>query len=277
MGRITGRKEKNNSLKTLWTVVVALFTVLLLLLTIGIVALRIGNTLPEDKDIIFIVPKDPGSHFEDGEGTWETRQEISIFQSQYVNGENQTTVISQDGNTIIAPGTVSTYSFCMYNDGNMALTYDFSFSFLLTIGGDVTDVGAFPLLIRMTNTRGEYVIGEEMKWVRLSADNVGECKGILGASSYEQFTLQIMWEFEGNDELDTALGNEATKSSVSLTFHINSYVETYSDPAAQGGVVVSDGIDYSQFEFGGLIRWKWMLVVLGLLAICIGYLVLSRD
>ena len=71
MGRITKRNENNNALKTLWTAVVAVFTVLLLLLTIGIVALRIGNTLPENKDIILIVGKDPGSHFEDGEGVWE--------------------------------------------------------------------------------------------------------------------------------------------------------------------------------------------------------------
>ncbi|MBO5457365.1 MAG: hypothetical protein J6A24_00210 [Clostridia bacterium] len=276
MGRITKRNENNNALKTLWTAVVAVFTVLLLLLTIGIVALRIGNTLPENKDIIFIVGKNPGSHFEDGEGVWEAHQEVSIFQSQYVNGENQTTVISQEGDKIIAPGVVSTYSFCMYNDGNMALAYDFSFSFVLTIAGIDTDAGAFPMFIRMTDTRGEYVIGGESEWVRLSSENLGECKGVLGAKSYEQFNLEIMWAFEGNDELDTALGNESTKSDVDLTFHINSYAEEHSDSTAQGGVPIM-GDDYDQMEYGGTIRWKWFLVVLALLAICVFYLIFSRD
>ena len=171
---------------------------------------------------------------------------------------------------------MSTYSFCMYNDGNMALAYDFSFSFVLTIAGIDTDAGAFPMFIRMTDTRGEYVIGGESEWVRLSSENLGECKGVLGAKSYEQFNLEIMWAFEGNDELDTALGNESTKSDVDLTFHINSYAEEHSDSTAQGGVPIM-GDDYDQMEYGGTIRWKWFLVVLALLAICVFYLIFSRD
>ena len=85
-----------------------------------------------------------------------------------------------------------------------------------------------------------------------------------------------MWAFEGNDELDTALGNESTKSDVDLTFHINSYAEEHSDSTAQGGVPIM-GDDYDQMEYGGTIRWKWFLVVLALLAICVFYLIFSRD
>lgn len=102
-------------------------------------------------------------------------------------------------------------------------------------------------------------------------------KGIVGASSYEQFTLEIMWAFEGNDELDTAIGNAAAKSSVDLKFKIDSYAEENFNPSAQGGVVVSqDTIDYDNYEFGGTIRWDLFAILLALLAVGVIYIIVWR-
>lgn len=275
--RIIRRHVKDNTLRGLWTVIVVLLTIILSLLTVGIVALRIGNTLPEGVDIFFIVPKNPDFHIEDKDGIWEAQNQVDIFSSEYVNGENQTTVLSQNGDDIIAPGTVSTYKFCMYNDGNMAIAYDLGFSFTLTIDGVEKNASSFPLSLRMTRTDGKYVMGGEDKWVNLDAGKVGEYDGILGASSYEQFTLEIMWAFEGNDELDTALGNAAKNSSVDLKFQIQSYAEENGDSTVQGGVAISqDAIDYNEYEFGGTIRWELFAILLALLALCVLYIVIWR-
>lgn len=277
MRRIIRRHVKDNTLRGLWTVIVVLLTIILSLLTVGIVALRIGNSLPEGVDIIFIVPKNPDFHVEDKDGIWEKQTQVDIFSSEYVNGENQTTVLSQNGDDIIAPGTVSTYKFCMYNDGNMAIAYDLGFSFTLTIDGVEKNASSFPLSLRMTRTNGKYVMGNEDKWVNLDAGKVGEYDGILGASSYEQFTLEIMWAFEGNDELDTALGNAAKNSSVDLKFQIQSYAEENGDSTVQGGVAISqDAIDYNEYEFGGTIRWELFAILLALLALCVLYIVIWR-
>ena len=152
------RQEKDDGgLKALWTVLIALLTAALLLITVGVVALRIGNTLPERTDIFFIVPKNPEFNVGDAEGKWEVDKQVDIFSSSYQNGENVTTVFSQAGDDIIAPGTVSTYSFCMYNDGNMAIAYDLNFSFILKIDGVQTNAEVFPLSIRVTRTDGRHL------------------------------------------------------------------------------------------------------------------------
>ena len=269
------RYYSNNGLKALWTGLVTLAVIALLFITIGVVALRIGNSLPEGVDIILIVPKTPQFDVGDEKGSWETNTQVDIFSSSYQNGENVTTVLSQTGEDIIAPGTVSTYSFCMYNSGNMAMAYDLDFSFVLKINNVTANAEAFPLAIRMTRTDGAYVVGGSDKWVNLTAGVIDTYKGIVGASSYEQFNLEIMWAFEGNDELDTALGNAAAKAPVSLTFQIHSYAETSENSTAQGGVVVNEGVN-DGYEYGGTIRWELFLPVLVLLCALGMYVVIWR-
>lgn len=277
MRRVIQRHVKDNTLKGLWTAIIVLFVIILSLLTVGILALRIGNTLPEGVDIIFIVPKHPGAHVEDKDGVWEKQTQVDIFSSQYVNGENQTTVLSQNGEDIIAPGTVSIYQFCLYNDGNMAIKYNLDFSFQLTIDGVESNADAFPLSLRMKDTNGKYVMGNEEKWVNLKAGKVGDYDGVVGASSYEQFTLEIMWAFDGNDKIDTAIGNAAAKSDVDLKFQIDSYAEESGNPSAQGGVVISkDAINYNEYEFGGTIRWELFAILLALLTVGVIYIVVWR-
>ena len=134
------------------------------------------------------------------------------------------TVLSQNGDNIIAPGTVSVYRFCMYNQGNMAVEYDLGFTFQLTIDDKAANAQSFPLQIRMTRTDGEYVLGGADEWLSLAAGKLGEYKGVVGASSYEEFTLELMWAFEGNDELDTALGNTSINLPVDLSFNIDFFV-----------------------------------------------------
>ena len=99
----------------------AIAVIALLFVTIGVVALRIGNSLPDGTDIYFITPKHPDFDINDSENAWQTNQKVSIFSSSYENGQNVTTVLSQNGDDIIAPGTVSIYKFCMYNNGNVAM------------------------------------------------------------------------------------------------------------------------------------------------------------
>ncbi len=273
MGRIS--RSYGGGVKTLWTLIVALTTVLLLFLTIGIVALRMDNSLPAGENVYFIVPKNPSTQMGDDESGWKTQNDVSIFSSQYVNGENQTTVLSQNGDNVIAPGAISKYSFYMRNGGNMAVRYDFDFAFILKIAGVETKASEFPLSVRMTDTKGNYVMGSASEWLGLDADKANECSGILGANSYEQFDLEIMWAFEGHDELDTMLGNESAKSSVELTFHINSYAEEHFDATAQGGVEITEGSNFNG-EYGGEIRWEWFAILLAALALCTLYLVIFR-
>ena len=54
----------------------------LLLMTLGIIALRVGNYLPENTDILFIVGKNPNMDVGDNEvPSWQTGQQVNIFQA----------------------------------------------------------------------------------------------------------------------------------------------------------------------------------------------------
>ena len=254
-----------------------LVVAILLLLTIGIVALRITNTLPEGVDIHLMVPKNPSVSVGDEEGSWQNSTKVSIFSSSYENGENNMTVLSQNGDNIIAPGTVSVYRFCMYNQGNMAVEYDLGFTFQLTIDDKAANAQSFPLQIRMTRTDGKYVLGGADEWLSLAAGKLGEYKGVVGASSYEEFTLELMWAFEGNDELDTALGNTSINLPVDLSFNIDSYAVEAEDSTLKGGVYVSqDSLGENAYEKGGTIRWELFIPLIVALIVSGMYLVLWR-
>ena len=255
-------------IRPIWSVFLLIVVILMILLTLGISALRIGNFLPENTNVIFIVPKEPSFQTGEGEDVWSTQTKLDIFEAQYVNGEGETTVYSQDGDKIVAPGTVAAYDFCVYNDGNMAMAYEVGFSFALQVGGIAAET-AFPLSLRLRRTDGEYLAGGGDDWERLPLNGEWEYTGILGVDSYERFALEVRWEFEGNDELDTAIGNGSAQAPVTLSFVIDTYAEANDDPTAEGGVAVDDGEwAASGGEYGGTIRWDlFAILILATLAL----------
>ncbi len=232
----------------------------LLLMTLGIIALRVGNYLPENTDILFIVGKNPHVDVGDEEfPSWQTGQQVNIFQSAYQNEQGVPTVVSQDGTKVIAPGTLSTYQFTMCNSGNMAVLYETDLNFTLKIGGEKQKDYDFPLLVRLTTESGDYIIGGEDEWVNVSDAILSSHVSLLGANSYETFTLELLWRFEGgNDELDTLYGDLAAQKGVTLTLDIHTYAEEHVEPEAQGGIRMAvEGTP----EYGGTIRWLWLTML----------------
>lgn len=253
-----------------WIMLMVNIVFLVLLMTLGILALRVGNYLPEDTDILFVVGKSPSVEFGDGESnSWQSGKNVNIFQASYVNGEGVTTVVSQDGTSLIAPGTQSTYRFSMYNNGNMAVVYQTDLDFTFKIGGLAQAQYQFPLKVRLYTQNGDYLIGGESTWVNVSEAVVSAYVSQLGASSFETFTVELMWQFEGgNDELDTLYGDTAVDMGVSLTLGINTYAEEHIDPTAKGGTPI-DGAE-SQ-EAGGTVRVLWLVLLLIFAAILVFY------
>ena len=245
-----------------WIMLMTNIVFILVLLTIGIVALRVDNVLPEGVDILFIVSKDPEVTVDDDKNAWTMGRNIDIFKANYENGEGKTTVASVDGTKVIAPGTQTTYKFSMYNSGNMAVVYATDLDFTLKIGGEITDSENFPLQVRMINASGEYMIGSETEWVRVYDATLSQYASQLGASSFETFELQLLWEFDGgNDALDTLYGDLAAEKGVTLTMDINTYAVEHDDPRAQGGLSISDDTKRNQ-EYGGTIRWIWLIMLM---------------
>jgi hypothetical protein len=272
---INDEKPKNTTgsrKQWVWIMLMVNIVFMLLLITLGIIALRVGNSLPEGTDILFIVGKNPSvtvGDSENGGGVWEAGKNVNLFKAEYKNGKGQTTVVSQDGTKLIAPGTKTTYTFTMQNNGNMAVVYETDIDFVLKVGDEKVDASNFPLKVRLVNDRDEYIIGEEDKWVQVHQATIAQHPGLLGANSYENFTLQLYWEFEGgNDELDTLLGDLSSEKGVTLTLKIKTYAEEALDPTAQGGNKIEvEGTE----EHGGTVRWLWLVLLMTNSAILVFY------
>ena len=261
---------------------------ILLLVTLGVIALRVNNVLPEDQDIFFVVGKNPSFELSDGEGKkWNNETNVNIFKSDYTNGEGKTTIISQNGDKVIAPGSTSSYKFAMYNNGNMAVMYETDVDFSLIIKGAENKDIVFPLKVRLYTDSGKYLVGSETEWANINDIKVDAYLSQLGASSYESFTLEVKWDYEsGNDELDTLLGNMSAEhgnnnsedKGIAVNLSINTYAEEHVDPTAKGGTPI-DAETGGEVEYGGTVRWLWFILLftnVGMLLFYIAWLLNKR-
>ena len=266
---------ENNKIKSsdekrawIWIMLFVVIILFLLLMLLGIIALKVGHYLPEDTDIIYIVGKDPSVE-EGEEDIWESGKEVTIFKTNYVNGEGKTTVVSQDGTKLIAPGTQSTYKFTMYNNGNIAVVYEIDLDFILKIGDKIQNEFIFPLKARLLIENGNYLIGDETEWVNVADATLSKHVSVLGARSYETFVLELLWEFDGgNDALDTMYGDASAEKGVKLTLGINTYAEEHIDPAATGGTRVDISEKSERIEQ----RVLWIIILLLSAIIIVGYI-----
>jgi hypothetical protein len=260
---------------------------ILLLVTLGVLALRVSNVLPEDQDIFFVVGKNPSFELSDGEGKqWKNETNVNIFKSNYENGKGVASVISQNGDKIIAPGSTSSYKFAMYNNGNMAVMYETDVDFSLIIKGMENKDIVFPLKVRLYTDSGKYIVGTETEWANINDVKIDAYLSQLGASSYESFTLEVKWDYEGgNDELDTLLGNMSAEQGnngedkgVAVNLSINTYAEEHVDPTAKGGTPI-DAETHDDVEHGGTVRWLWFVLLfinVGMLLFYVAWLLNKR-
>ena len=281
MSESAGRKLPNNTAtgnlarvferrSWMWIMLMVNVVFILLIMTVGIIALRVDYSLPDGTDILFIVGKEPEFYTEDDKGVWTTGRKVDIFKTEYINGEGQTTVSSSDGTKVIAPGTQTMYNFAMQNSGNMAVVYATDLSFNLKIGNEVVGSEKFPLKVRLVNSSGEYLIGGDDTWVQVHEATLTQYSSQLGASSFEDFKLELLWEFDGDDGIDTYYGDAAATDGVTLTLAINTYAIEHDDPRAEGGKPISE--DNKHQEYGGTVRWLWVIMLLLNISIIIFYI-----
>ncbi|MBQ8403329.1 MAG: hypothetical protein IJX55_02755 [Clostridia bacterium] len=221
----------------------------LILITGWAVIMRVGNFLPNEVDVILLVPKEPSASVGDGTGAaWETSTDIDIFSARDENGN---IVVSAAGDQvgddkIIAPGTQGNYKFYVNNNGNVALDFDVTFKATLTADGVPVKIGDFPVQVRLSNHTGKYIAGSETEW--LSLEEFGDTTdfglvegytvdaGVVGKDSYYSYTLEWRWLYEGgNDELDTYFGTYAAEKDLVVALNIITYAEQSLDADATGG------------------------------------------
>ena len=274
-----GRETSPSTRKQwVWIMLMVNIVFVLVLMTLGIFALRIGNTLPEGTDILFIVAKNPSAEVEDESGiVWEKHTNVDIFKTSYKNGNGEFTVVSNNGDKVFAPGTATSYKFTAQNSGNMAVDYTIDLNFVLKSGGEKMDLTNFPISVRLTNTSGDYLIGDKNTYVPVERAILSTHADLLGAYSYETYELEIYWPYEsGNDSYDTFLGNLSAEKEVWVTMELDFYAFESLDATAQGGVQIE--VEGTK-EYGGTIRWLWLMLLMintGILVFYIAWLMNKR-
>ena len=170
----------------------------------------------------------PGFQVVDNGTIWSSETDIEIFRVSYQNGECQVTVNSQNGDTVLAPGTSNTYQFVLENTGNVPLAYTMSMEAYFSH----TDY-PIPISVRLTDLNGEYLLGSEEKAAPVMELNGVSREGTVRVDHLVPYTLQWEWPFSEDDAYDTLLGNMATEEDITLTIVIRT-TASYTDSPNPG-------------------------------------------
>lgn len=260
----------------LWTCIIVL--IVLVLLTATVLVITIGNFLPNEVNVFFLVPKEPSFEAGGENGSWSADNSLEIFKSEYRNGKGEIIIQSSNGDDVIAPGAEVDYSFDLNNNGNIALDYEMDMNFKFTIDGEETSLEEIPVEVRLRRNDGTYLAGDEENFIPVHAVSTVSDDGTLGVKSYVGYTLDLKWSVDAGDDLqDTYLGNLSCEKDVVFSLEISTYATENSDPYAQGGTVDEDADDEA---VGGSIRW-WpfailLWIILLLIAASIWLFILKR-
>ena len=160
---------------------------------------------------------------------WKTDTEVEIFRTRYDNnGDLIFTVDSQMGDSVLAPGTVSSYSFTVANTERPPLDYELSFEAWME-----GDDELLPVYVRLSNGEGEWLLGGSGSWSPVRRLNEASDEGTLRFAETEEYVFEWKWPFERSgkegvafhDAEDTALGNEAVDRDISLHIRIMTVAE----------------------------------------------------
>jgi len=215
--------------------ILLLILLLLGLLTAAVLASRLGNLNKDDGDNTISIGDDSGKvDTGDDDAPLEAellvKKDATIFCTSYEKGH--VTVLSGDGDKVIAPGTKWNYKFTLLNTKNASLDYEIHIK--ATVEG-LEDTKNFPVLGRMRGP-DKWVIGKGGRYVPVLEMPVTADKGVLAGGNTATYTFGWKWPFEsGNDELDTLLGNMTIEEPIILKIHISVYAWNDEIPDKPGG------------------------------------------
>lgn len=178
----------------------------------------------------------PGFEVRDPNTVWSGETDVEIFSIRYDNESGETTVRSQDGTKVLAPGTGSTYEFALENTGNVSLDYT------LEMDAWFSDAEyPIPVVASVVGHDGQYLLGGEGEMVDVLRLEEVLQSGTIAAGNIMPYALNWEWPFELDDAYDTMLGNMAVEEDLTLTVVIKTTASYSENPDGPGGIPPQTG------------------------------------
>ncbi len=211
--------------------------------------------------------RDPKAVFQDAEGRWKGTATVQIMKAQYdENGD--VTVKSAYGDKVVAPGTANSYYFDIKNTGNTSIHYNINTETVLEVTAE-GQTYTVPMEARFYDYKGRYLLGTENSYADMAGLDGLATSGNLSPKHYARYFLDWRWPFEGNDELDTMLGNLSAESdSVVVTVKIN--MTATGTGGVEGGEIIGGGIALDSVQTGDSARiglWVCLCMMSGCMLI----------
>ena len=188
-----------------------------------------GNVQPGDGNVTMAVtPMAPTmDNTQSGSPIWIGFSDLELFRMEYENESGEVTVSSQNGDKLVAPGTKNTYTFTLQNTGKIALDYTMTMEAYFTMG-----INTIPLNARLLDHKGNYVLGDENGMADIMELNNVSVTDSISSGYIAPFTLEWEWPFEGDDAVDTALGDLKVDVDAALTI----VIKTVAESGSEGGI-----------------------------------------
>lgn len=175
--------------------------------------------------------------------------QIELFSVEYKNASGEITVKGANGEKVIAPGTAVEYTLKFRNTDKTAIDYD------MIPNIHFTSEYELPILVRMLDTDGSYLVGNEDTWVEISELNSILEHATLKKGESVEYVFEWKWEFEsGNDEYDTELGNASVTTDIGVIVEFSVHAEANTNVAINGGFMDSG--------LGCIVLWGILLLLL---------------
>ena len=201
----------------------------------------------------------PGFRTYDENTVWSGETDVQIFCITYDNDSGETTVRSQDGVKVLAPGTGNSYHFTLENTGNVPLEYTMEMDAWFSHGEY-----PIPIYASVTDYEGSYLLGSDTQMVDVLRLKEVHESGTIDVGYLQPYTLNWEWPFELDDAYDTMLGNLAVDTDITLTVAIRTSASYY-DGEDPGGTPPKTG-DESQVLLYGVMLALSLAGLLMLLA-----------
>lgn len=267
---------RSENKKRIWPIVLILF--ICVAATTFTLMNRLNLFMEDDKGAIDMAPANIGEaaavtsdetggtvqpeyNFEAGDDktVWSSNTHVEMFKISYENGEKNLTVVSDNGEQVIAPGTDIKYTFKFKNTGDAAIDYTVDIDAYCT-----PDNIEIPVEAKVYRYDNEWIVGGSDHYGSVKALDSAKDSATLGAGRYTYYTLEWKWPFEsGDDAYDTYLGNLAAQKDIVFTIGISTVATQSIDPYSDYGIVIpKTGDSTNMLLWGALIICSLMIILL---------------